>query len=157
MLTSGSISGCHKVEVQYSFLVVEAKAMPQHPTVRGPLQNRSQAAMVSRIAGNHLTQHSGLLPCPLALHWKEPCHSQAVEEARNGSVPSLPSDPLHTDAELKDATMGLKGAVLSRAQHSLAQHKLPKVGRISKKKINSTESTVCKHSMVFVLTRVLPP
>lgn len=155
MLTPGSISACHKVEVQYSFLVVEAKATLQHPTVRGPSQNRSQAAMVSRIAGNQWTQHSVLLPRPLTLHWKEPCHSQAVEEARNGSVPS--SDPLHTDAELKDATMGPKGAVLSRAQHSLAQHKLPKVGRMSKKKINSMENTFCQHSMGFVLTRVLPP
>lgn len=125
--------------------------------MRGPSQNRSQAATVSRVAGNQLTQHSVLPPRPLALHWKEPCHGQAVEEARNGSVPSLPSDPPHTDAELKDATVGPKGAVLSRAQHSLAQHKLPNVGRIRKKKINSMKNTVSQHSMVLVLTRVLPP
>lgn len=80
-----------------------------------------------------------------------------MEEARNGSVPSLPSDSLHTDAELKDATMGPKGVVLSRAQHSLAQHKLPNVGRILKKKINSVKNTVSQHSVVLVLTRVLPP
>lgn len=157
MLTSGIISACHKVEAQYSFLVIEAKDTPQHHMVRGPLQNRSQAATVSRVAGNKLIQHSVLPPCPLALHWKEPCHSQAVEEARNGLVPSLPSDPPHTDAELKDATMGPKGALLSRAQHYQAQYKLPNLGRIHKKKINSMETTVSQHSMVLVLTRVLPP
>lgn len=157
MFTSGSTSGCHKVGVQYSFLVVEAKDTPQYPTVRGPSQNKFQTAKVSRIAGNQLTHHSVLPPSSLALHWKERCQGQAGEEARNSLVPSLPSDPLHTDAELRDATMGPKGAVLSRAQHYLAQHKLPDVGRIRKEKINSMKNTVSQHSMVLVLTRVLPP